>query len=505
VTGSGARRTLRIASATLPNALDRDQPAGLFQFANIDAHLQLYDTLVEYSGASLEDAAAPTTVEIRPALADRWERLDGGARYRFFLRAGVYSAFDHELTAEDVCWTWRRSLALGTVGAWIGTNAGLRSADQIQAIDRYTVEFRLPEPTTILPHLLTVIAPTIFDSQEAQKHATADDPEALSFLRARGAGFGAYVVDDSTGSNGLFRLRANPRYWRGSVAYETVEFVPLTDPEERWQALRGGDVDVAVDLHAGADEEQHNDTTLAPMTLHTQLWMNCTRAPFDRLEVRQAVAQAIPYDRIIREAYGGRAKRMQSCIADTVLGHTAAHARWEHRPDEARALLLDHKPLPAVELAYHEELPAFPATARIIAEGLRDVGFEVDLVVLSGKEHGRRKSARELDLFLDHYWPITIDGRYALGYELNPIPGHVFDYGGYRSEEIDRLITASLVELDDARLQSLLSDVQRLALRDVPFVPLAQEFFVFALGPSVVGYRWYPLPRLRCRDLRPAA
>jgi peptide/nickel transport system substrate-binding protein len=328
--------TLRLASTLRPSSLDRDQPLGLFQFANMDGHLQLYDALLEYRGGSVGNAGARASTRLEPSLAERWEPLDDGARYHFFLRRGVYSAFDHELTAEDVCWTWRRSLALGSVGAWVGANAGLEAAEQVQALDRYTVEFRLPQPTTILPHLLGVIVPTVFDSQEVQRHARVDDPWALAWLRRNGAGFGAYVVDDSS-SKGGFRLQSNPRYWRGQVAYTRVEFVPMADPDLRWQSLQRHEVDVALDLPARAYGELRLRSLLAPTTLHTNLRMNCAYPPFDRVEVRRAIAMAIPYERIISEAYGGRAKRMRSCIADTVLGYTAEHARWAGRGTHAAA------------------------------------------------------------------------------------------------------------------------------------------------------------------------
>jgi ABC-type transport system substrate-binding protein len=173
-------------------------------------------------------------------------------------------------------------------------------------------------------------------------------------------------------------------------------------------------------------------------------------------------------------------------------------------PDEARTLLRQFGPLDPVELAYNEEFPASPATANIVAQALREVGLQPELVALSGVEHGLKKAARQLDLFLDQYWPMTIDGRYGLGYELNPPLGGVFDYCGYHNPEVDRLLKASVVELDDRRMKLLVNEVQRLALEDVPSVPLVQEFFVFALSQSVTGYRWYPLPRLRCRELRPA-
>src|SRR5579872_6980238 len=181
--------TLHIGCAVLPTVLDRDQPLRLLQWENIDAHLQLYEPLTTYAGAPPETAGSPASTTLHPFVAERWEASRDGTRYRFILRSGIYSAFDHELTAEDVRWTWERSIALGTVGAWIGTNAGLRSPEQIQTVDRYVVEFDLPFPTTILPHLLSVIVPTLFDSTEVRRHATGDDPWALRWLKTHGAGY----------------------------------------------------------------------------------------------------------------------------------------------------------------------------------------------------------------------------------------------------------------------------------------------------------------------------
>ena len=493
---------LRIACTVLPTVLDRDQPLRILQWENIDGHLQLYEPLMSYAGAPPEHAGSPASLELQTFVAAHCEQPDDDAVVRFRLRPGIFSAFDHELTAEDVAWTWERSLALGTVGSWIGSNAGLREADQVRAVERYVVEFHLPRPTSILAHLLSVIVPTVFDSQEVRRHSTAEDPWALEWLRGHGAGYGPYVVADDN-LPGEFRLVRNPRYWRGALGYDTVEFVAIPDPAERWAALRRGDVEAAIDLEAPAGRHDSVAVYHVPTTWRSMLGTNVTRPPFDQLAVRQAVALAVPYERIVGEAYRGCAKRMNSCIADILTGYTSAHHRWDYRPDEARRLLQPYLPLPPVRLAYHEEFAAFPRMARIVGEALAEVGFDTEPLVLDAADHGRQKLARTLDLFLDSDGPITIDGRYSLGHDVNPPLGGVFDFTGYHNPEINRLMDFSLLELDDEHMTALLGEVQRIALHDIPWIPLAQQEFVFGLRESVTGYRWYPLARLRCRDLSP--
>src|SRR5262249_22147114 len=49
---------------------------------------------------------------IVPSLASSWKVQKGGSEWLFTLRQGVKSSFGHELTADDVKWTFDRAIAL---------------------------------------------------------------------------------------------------------------------------------------------------------------------------------------------------------------------------------------------------------------------------------------------------------------------------------------------------------------------------------------------------------
>ena len=53
-----------------------------------------------------------------------------------------------------------------------------------------------PAPTTLLPSVLENAALGIFDSVEAKKHATPDDPWAREWLKTNTASFGPYTVGE---------------------------------------------------------------------------------------------------------------------------------------------------------------------------------------------------------------------------------------------------------------------------------------------------------------------
>lgn len=494
---------LRIGCSMLPSVLDRDQPFRLLQWENIDAHLQLYEPLLGYAGGPAASAGSPASLGFAPLVASSWTRSADGRTYTVELNRGIRSPFGNELTAEDVCWAWERSIGVGSIGAWIARNLALYSTEEARAhirpAGRYTVTFDLPRPTTILPHLLTVIVPTVFDSVEARAHATTEDPWALDWLRTNSAGFGPYTVERCADSSCV--LRANPYYWRGPLAFDRVEYVAIHDAGERLAALRSGDVDVATDLDTRAGTHGDVEVHSVPTTWQTKLGVNVMTDPLADLRLRRAIAAAIRYDRVVLDGYLGNARTMESCLNRNVWGFAPIADLLRYDPAEVRRLVTDLGDIPEIEFCYHDELPQFARTAAIITESLESAGIPVKPVLIDGADHSMRRIARDMPTYLESDGPITVDGRYALGHDVNPPLGGVFDFTGYHSDAIAERLEASLGELDDGRVRRLLAEVQQIAVRDLPWVPLAEQMFVFGTRPHVQGYRWYPLSRLRLRDL----
>lgn len=497
-----AKRTvLRVATNELPTMIDREGvPVGGAR-ENVEIHLQLYEPLLLLRGTSLAAAGSHAGMQIRPWLADAWERSSDATVYRLALRKGVKSPYGNELTSKDVLWTWQRSLAQKTVGSWVVSNAGITSPDQVVALDDYTVEFRLPEPATILPHVLAMHPLSPIDSTEVLKHATPNDPWVLGGWLARGAaGFGAYGVDGY--DDNTLVLAANPNYWRRRPAYQEVHFIAMAGEEDRIRALLQGDVDVAVRPAPVINRDGVRFVQL-PSAQRTMLGVTYRRSPFNQVELRQAIAQAIPYDRIIDEAYHGFARPMTSCIASILLGY-AKQKMWSYAPDAAKSIVSRYRLEQPVQLAYHASNNAFPRVAEIVSESLQAVGMPVDLLKLAPDEHAARKLDGSLDVFVDSDGPGNMDARYAIFHDVVPPADGVFDWTGYRNPEVTALVDAARTEVDDKQVRRLLKESQRIAVRDLPWIPLAQTDVVIAFSEGVRGLRWYPFPGIRYRDLRPA-
>src|SRR6185436_9061143 len=111
------------------------------------------------------------------------------------------------------------------------------------------------------------------------------------------------------------------------------------------EAFLRGELDVAHGIPPKIVNELQTDSRYAPymtttVQLHTSyLGYDSSTAPFDRMQVRQAVNYAINRDRINERVYTGLAVVAQSLLPPGLLGYDDTLRRPEYDPDRARALM----------------------------------------------------------------------------------------------------------------------------------------------------------------------
>lgn len=493
-------KLLRIACSRLPTSLDREQREGLLQVENKDAHLQVYEPLLTYPGVTSGERMVAG--DLIPLAAEDWSHSSDGAVHRVSLRRGVWSPFGNELKARDVVWTWGRSMALGTVGAWVISRAGVRSPSQVHAVSDYEVEFRLTQPSSLLPHLLAVMVPAIFDSTEVRRHTTPADEWALNWLRLHSAGYGPYTI--ASVDDRHMRFEANPGYWGGRPGYDELEFSAFAQPQDRLDALLAGSVDIALDIEASAGDHGSVIVRSLPTAWRVALALNCSIPPFDRPEARRAIAKAIPYDGVVNEALGGRASRMGGCVPDIVWGATTDVPHLDYDPVSAAEYFSAFSPSADVRLLFHAGVPGAAQIAALVTSSLIKVGVAATPIEVSETDHDNAKLGHTYEMVLDHFGPQVMDARYALGHDVNAPLGGVFDITGFHDPVIENDLRAAETSMEKDNVLTLVARVQQRAMHALPWIPLAQYHFTVGLSKSVTGYRWYPLPRIRVRDLAPA-
>ncbi len=257
---------------------------------------QLFETLT----------AVDPSLTVRPALAASWSIDDGGRQVIFTLRPGLTFSDGSPLTADDVVRSWRRlfdpahpsplaSLAADVVGA--RDLLGGRSTDPatlgVHADGDLQVVVDLERGGGDLPAIVSgapfAVVPRSVGSGEIV-------PDATTFV-----GSGGYVLSDVQPD--AFVLKANPHYWAGTPAIETVRMLTTISGRSAVDAFVAGDVDVApigfVDAGWIAYDRALGPSLRSDPSLSVTYYGFDTRQPpFADPIVRRAFAEAVDWRRL---------------------------------------------------------------------------------------------------------------------------------------------------------------------------------------------------------------
>ncbi|MDR0219287.1 MAG: peptide ABC transporter substrate-binding protein SapA [Enterobacteriaceae bacterium] len=305
---------------------------------------QLYDRLL---------GVDPQGSTLIPELASRWEMLDDGTTYRFYLRHNV--AFQstawftptRTMNADDVIFSFRR--LFDKTHYYHNINNGnypyfdsLRLNDvvqEIRKIDQYTVEFRLNGPdASFLWHLATYYAPVLsaeYGQQLFDKHQQDQIDKAP-------VGTGPFMLKNyQTGQ--FVRLVRNDNYWKRKPIMEQVVVDIGAGSTGRSSKLLTGECDVLAYPAADQWERLKNNPDLRqksqPGMNIAYLALNTSKPPLDKLEVRQAIAYAIDNKRLMKTIYYNTAETASSMLPKASWAHDDQIKITEYNPKKARNIL----------------------------------------------------------------------------------------------------------------------------------------------------------------------
>jgi len=179
----------------------------------------------------------PKTGELIPLLAERWEVLDGGRTWRFYLRKGVsFHGGQGEMTAEDVKFTFA---TLAKEGSANGLAPEFRLITSMEVEDPYTLTLRFEKPFVTFGNKVTqgLFASSAFIhpkkvietmGEEAERHPVATGPWKF--------------VEHIRGDRIVYEAVEN--HWRATPHFKRLVFLKVPEPATRMAMLRAGSVDV---------------------------------------------------------------------------------------------------------------------------------------------------------------------------------------------------------------------------------------------------------------------
>lgn len=225
------------------------------------------------------------------------------------------------------------------------------------------------------------------------------------------------------------------------------------------------------------------------------------RPPFDRVEVRRAIAQAVDRDRIVRTLLSGRAQAASGLLPR---GHWAAPASTralDFDPAAARAVLAG---LPEVTLVTSTDRLRI-TIARALAQMLADAGLRARVVSLDFGVLLARLDSGDFEMATLQMPEVTEPNLLSWFFHPRGVPGE----GGegknrarYRDPEVGAWLDAAGATRDQGRRQTLYSQIAARMQRDLPVVPLWHEDQVAVVSERAASFslsaegRWLSVAKL---------
>lgn len=357
----------------------------------------------------------------------------------------------------------------------------------IEATDQYTVTFSLCNPD---PAFLTKIAFSPFAIYSKDWiESTVGDTSRTSEGLEKPIGTGPYMVSEWKRGESL-TFTANPDYWGEAPAAGTLVFRWSTESAARLTELQSGTVD-------GIDGVGPDDFAVieADPTLHLQIrealntfyvGMTNTFAPFDKLEVRKAIAMGIDRQRIVDNFYP-RGSEVASHFTPCAIPNGCDGDPWYDFDVAAAKDLLAQAGFPdgfKTKLYYRDVvrgyLPQVSNVAQDIQAQLKEnLNIDAEIVVM------------ESGAFIEESGAGRLDGLYLLGWGADyPHVTNFLDYHfgaaqkqfGNQSPTYTDLLPQGAQISDPAKAAPIYTEINN-AIRDyVPMVPIAH-------GGNAAAYR----------------
>src|SRR5215475_12516961 len=171
-----------------------------------------------------------------PGLATAWTHTPDGLTWTFTIRQGVNWSDGQPFTAQDVVYTFSRSLTDDTANS--SNYDSVKNIKSVESPDPNTVVFHMKAPDAAMNSLAVPILPEHIWSKVSSK-------DTGTFTNTAMIGTGPFqMVQWAKGQ--FMKLKANKSYWGGAPKIDNLVYRVFDDEDAEVQALRKGEID-AVD------------------------------------------------------------------------------------------------------------------------------------------------------------------------------------------------------------------------------------------------------------------
>ncbi len=425
-------------------------------------------------------------LQVIPELAETLEHPDERT-YVARLRRGVLFHNGRELTADDVAYTFRSFLD----PRFRGRSGAYRIVQSVDIVDRYTVAFRLKEPSSSFPINLVMGIVQAGSGASNSRSPIGTEPYKLV----------SFKPDD--------RIVLSPfdRHFSGAPKNDGIVLRVVPDDTMRGLELRKGTVDLIVndvspDIVWQLRQEGKLGIETAPGTDYAYIGLNLRDPLLQRLEVRQAIGFAIDREAIVKYLRRGFASTAVGIVPPMSWAFEREVFDFRHDAAEARRLLDaagfpdpdGDGPLPRFHLTLKTSTSeVYRIQAAAIQQDLARVGIALEIrsqefqTLLSDMVRGN------FQLYTAQFVGVTDPDMLRRVFHSGQVPPAGLNRVHYQNAAVDQLIEQASSAGNDVQRRLFYRQAQQAIAHDVPYISLWYKTNVAVFQPDIRGVRLSPI------------
>jgi len=439
-----------------------------------------------------------TSTKPIPWLAESWETKDSQT-WVFHLRKGVKFHNGNPFNAEVVKWNmdrWRdktNKFRFGKTFEYYDSEFGEEGAiTDVKVVDEYTVQVTLKQPSAVMLAKLSLAG--VFGMVDPKEIEAQGDKYGSPASKPIGTGpykFVEWVKDDH------ITLERNNDWWGGPPRLAKLIFRSIPDNSARFAELKAGTIHQAdlaqTDLPAAAKDPNLTIYKTPALSTGYIAFQQCT-PPFDKPEVRQAVAAAVNWGALIKPFYGEYGQLAGSFQPPAVPGSNPDVKPYAYDPAKAKELLAkaglpngfetDFWYIPVIRGYF----PDSKAIGEAIAADLAKVGIKVNLKTKDWGAYLEDRNNGKFPMWMLGWGSDNGDPDNYLGWHFYHDLGKPRKEDCYANEKVAQLLLDGRKEPDLAKREKIYQEAEVLIHEDVARVPVVWVLGTTTMRNEVKGY-----------------
>lgn len=496
--------TFRFGLNLSPRSLD---PARIEDNSGAEIAKEIYDGLVKYD---------PQTLEVKPAIAEKWDFSADKKTITFHIRQGVKFHDGTEVKAQDVLDDWNRLAAKDTaspVAYLLEPIAGFRELNNgitktmsgLKVKDEYTVEVNLTKPTsafiTSLGHPAASIYRITGAISEGKDFGTpASSPENL-------IGTGAFEFVKWIADQEVTLVKFHDYY--GKKAYlDQIEYKIYKYESSAIADFCAGKLDfinrISPQQQDSLSRELPGQTKINPVLAIEYFGFNLNKAPFkDNLNLRKAIAYAVNVKNIAETVRQGMSTAAAGPIPAGMPGYDKDLQAPTYDKVKAKQYLAlagypEGNGLPAIQYIYNFT-QLNQKVAQALQEQLKGVGINLELKDLDWASYIKAVQSGDSQMFRLAWTAAYPDPDNFLRMLYSKSQWGLNNVTYYSNQEVEDLLSRASFETDNVKRMEIFKNVQEKVIEDQPAVWAFNNTYLELIGYNV---RDLTLNALDQKDMR---